>query len=568
MTREILQPAVEATSPSSRPLPGSAPSGAFSMVSRATDAGWSALTGRLPLPLTVIAWGVLILFVALVFLARLAGGTLMLDEGFLLTYPWLMIHGMLPYRDFWAGYPPGGYAVLALVFRIFGESQVIERVTGAVFWVAIILLVNRMLTGSWFRFSLLGAPTVATLLFFGGSQPFALVMSIPFLLAGLWFVRRPPLAALFFLIAALFRWEAGVIGVIALSLHTVLLSLNARRLCLRDFLTGSVLLLVALALAATVLQAMSGGRAIDQFVVYQIVTGQPGRTLALVPPTYKATLLPLALLVLLGPPIMGLVAWLRRSPFLVATNLALMGDALQFLHRADSFHLTFAAVVIVPWLLYSLAELFAPSTRQEVRRAAGVRSGRIRWDVWAGATVLVIGLYIGGYISLRFAYGAARTVRSVAAHGVPYTVHLGSRTIVANYPIEAQDTAAVARYLTRYAAPRERIFVGLTDNRRTMDNPMALYFVLDRRPCSEYVEFEPGLESASGVQRQIIGSLAGCSWVVLWKRGFTYEPNTSHDFGSNLLNVYLRQHYRTVLNNATYQLRRRCTGAGSTCGGG
>jgi len=538
------------------------------MASRATDAGWSALTGQLPVPLTVLAWIALILFFALVFLARLAGGTLMLDEGILLTYPWLMNHGFLPYRDFWGGYPPGAYAVLALVFRIFGESQVIERATGAVFWVAIILLVNRMLTGSWFRFSLLGAPSVAALLFFGGSQPFALTMSVPCLLAGLWFVRRPPLAALCFLIAAMFRWEAGVVGLIALGLYALLLSLNARRLCLRAFLTGSVLLLLALALGAALLQAMSGGRAIGQFVVFQIGVGQAARTLALVPPGYGVKLLPLALLVLLGPPIMALVAWLRRSPLLVATNIALMGDALQFLHRADSFHLSFVAVVIVPWLLYSLAELFAPPRRQEARRAAGVRSGRTRWDVWAGAMVLVIGLYLGGYISLRFAYGAARTVRSLAVHGNPNTVHLGSRSIQANYPIEAQDTAALARYLTRHAAPRERIFVALTDNRRTMDNSTALYFVLDRRPCSDYVEFEPGLESARGVQRQIVGSLAQCRWIVLWKHGWAYEPNTSHNFGSSLLNVYLQQHYRTVLDNATYQLRRQCSAAGSNCGGG
>jgi len=76
------------------------------------------------------------------------------------------------------------------------------------------------------------------------------------------------------------------------------------------------------------------------------------------------------------------------------------------------------------------------------------------------------------------------------------------------------------------------------------------------------------LESASGVQRQIIGSLSQCRWIVLWKHGWQYEPNTSHNFGSNRLNVYLQQHYRTVLNNSTYQLRRRCTGAGSNCGGG
>lgn len=42
------------------------------------------------------------------------------DEGAALTGAWRLGSGEWPYRDFWTAYPPGQYAVLGLLFELFG----------------------------------------------------------------------------------------------------------------------------------------------------------------------------------------------------------------------------------------------------------------------------------------------------------------------------------------------------------------------------------------------------------------------------------------------------------------
>src|SRR6185437_16291093 len=50
------------------------------------------------------------------------------DES-LLQYGGLRVmHGMMPYRDFWTLYPPGGYYTLAAAFHVFGVNALSDRV--------------------------------------------------------------------------------------------------------------------------------------------------------------------------------------------------------------------------------------------------------------------------------------------------------------------------------------------------------------------------------------------------------------------------------------------------------
>jgi hypothetical protein len=49
------------------------------------------------------------------------------DEAILLVFPEQLLSGRLPHRDFFTVYGPGGYSVLALVFKVFGTSVSAER---------------------------------------------------------------------------------------------------------------------------------------------------------------------------------------------------------------------------------------------------------------------------------------------------------------------------------------------------------------------------------------------------------------------------------------------------------
>jgi len=54
------------------------------------------------------------------------------DEGIVLTGADRILHGEVPYRDFFSFYTPGSFYLAALVFRIFGDSLVVARISLAI----------------------------------------------------------------------------------------------------------------------------------------------------------------------------------------------------------------------------------------------------------------------------------------------------------------------------------------------------------------------------------------------------------------------------------------------------
>lgn len=51
------------------------------------------------------------------------------DEGVAMYGAHTVLHGGLVYKDFWTGYGPAQFYLLALIFRIFGESMIVGRIT-------------------------------------------------------------------------------------------------------------------------------------------------------------------------------------------------------------------------------------------------------------------------------------------------------------------------------------------------------------------------------------------------------------------------------------------------------
>ena len=69
------------------------------------------------------------LFLSLIFLALNSNYTFNIyDEGVAVTGAMRILHGEIPYRDFWTMYAPGQYYFLAGLFKFFGQSLLIERI--------------------------------------------------------------------------------------------------------------------------------------------------------------------------------------------------------------------------------------------------------------------------------------------------------------------------------------------------------------------------------------------------------------------------------------------------------
>jgi hypothetical protein len=75
------------------------------------------------------------------------------DESLLQYGAVRVLHGLMPYRDFWTLYPPGGYYTLAAAFRLFGVTALCVRmifvVANAISAIAIIYILDRLTERRW-----------------------------------------------------------------------------------------------------------------------------------------------------------------------------------------------------------------------------------------------------------------------------------------------------------------------------------------------------------------------------------------------------------------------------------
>src|SRR5215472_12274296 len=73
------------------------------------------------------------------------------DEGIVLQGAERVLRGELPYRDFFTFYTPGSFYLIAFIFRVFGDSLVMARVSlaisGATCALVTYLLVRRVCSG-------------------------------------------------------------------------------------------------------------------------------------------------------------------------------------------------------------------------------------------------------------------------------------------------------------------------------------------------------------------------------------------------------------------------------------
>src|SRR5437867_1452414 len=95
---------------------------------------------------------------------------LIYDEGLAAYGAQEVMHGSIPYRDFWALYPPGQFYTLAGVFSLFGASLLVERLWSCLIQavlVCVLFLLAEALAGPWLALLLSG-----TYLFIFGNSGF------------------------------------------------------------------------------------------------------------------------------------------------------------------------------------------------------------------------------------------------------------------------------------------------------------------------------------------------------------------------------------------------------------
>lgn len=529
------------------------------------DVAIAAAEGRCSRSVTVAGWSIYALMLAL-----LAGQVFLpvdpQDEGQWLTYPWLIAHGRMPYRDVWMTYPPATYLMLALLMKAGTPGIVAARGVGLLSRAVYPLLVGRVVTGSWRRFSWLAIPLTFCALF-GASDIMAYpwILAMPLVFMGFAAVGTRPLssAALFF-VAGTFRFEFAAAGFAALAAYAALNAL-LRRPYRRAALAAALLLLSSLSFFA-LLNWVTAGYAFRDIFLDQLGPVQRGRFMALWPPTFGPIAVPLALVTFVGPPLAAAAALRVRRPDLAAAHLGVIVLMSHYYQRAERAHLYGVAAIALPWLLVSLLSLAGDgpdSTRPgRVGPAAGAEHLVARFARGAAAWVMVpialwMALILAGYAAYVSPLSPLAT-NNVGTLGARI-VSAGVRATIDRDAGEARDDRAVIAYLDAHALPGQSVFIG-PRRLRIPNTRTDLYYLLPVPPASRYLEIQPGLEAQPAIQRQIIGRLRSCAWVLLLHGGQFYRFATGpYPVPHPLLDQYVAHHYRMVLRNPTYLLLRRRT---------
>jgi hypothetical protein len=513
-----------------------------------------------------------------------------MEEGFMLVFPEIVLHGAIPNRDFLHLYGPGSLWALAGAFKVFGVSLLTERLFGLGQQLAIVFGVYA-LTRRWGRIiAVAGAVTSALIIIPFGLTALAWVggvgLGVLGLAAGLHArgrdaddsgdrnARRWALTAGVLLgVAVLFRLDL----ILAVGLSSVALVRGMRPERVKRLLLG---LAIGIAPYAIHIATAGLGNVWRGMVVDPVFHLRGGRSLPIPPPwshvdgfLQRAGLLQQLHWPVPGPRasqqlflwfflLLGVIAfllvegWLAvradkaslRARTLLVVALFSLGTLPQALQRVDSAHFAWVSAVpfgMLPVALFELARRVAP------------RVAPRRLSLAAGAAVLaLVILVLPAFTATRYADYALQTFD---VHRHSYKIEHDGRVFYYGKQDRATAANMVIAAAARISRPGQRLFVGPGDLRKTPYSDAYLYYELgDLVPATYYIEMDPGVANTahSGLDKQ----LASADIVILSKIWDNWsEPNDSRKVGSDKsVKVLARDfcHVGTYLD--LYELYRKC----------
>ncbi|MEX2292562.1 MAG: hypothetical protein WD691_02140 [Acidimicrobiales bacterium] len=517
-----------------------------------------------------------------------------MEEGFMLTFPEMVLAGKVPNRDFLHLYGPGSLWVLAAVFAVVGVSLAAERSVGYLQQLGVALGLYRLLR-PWGPLVATGGGCLGVLLIITPSGLSAMAWTGGVAL-GLWAVsygldagdltnddrrrsQRAFMAGLLAGAALLYRLDLLLaIGASGLAVRP-LLDQPRRRRAVQGLVAGCSPYLIHLAIAGpwTVL---------DGLVLQPVLDLRAGRHLPLPPSPerYDGFLqgagaldqppwpLPapsgprqlwLWFFALLAVGVVLLVAGYisrRRTGEARLLVLALFSVGLfpQAIQRPDSTHLAWVGCVAFAVL---------PAAVIELRRAwstSGTGRSWIPGAIAVGVPAVVLVVAAPFYTFRSYAEATAQSLGYRRTEGL--IEHHGRR-----FPYKRADAVAAVNEMLpvvdALTTPGDRLVVGPGDLRLTPYSEAFLYFLLpDLVPGTRYVEMDPGIANAadSGLAEEI----AAADVIILSTiRDDWNEPNESRRFGSDEPNQVLRKEFCLVRSfgvdpfdpdRGLYELYLRC----------
>jgi hypothetical protein len=478
------------------------------------------------------------------------------DEGNVLCGAQRVLHGAVPYRDFWSCYAPGQFYLLAALFSFFGESSSVLRFLDVVVRSGIAVccffvlrcFVPRAVAYTCFGVILLWLWTI-------GCPGAAVFTATFFIMASLLLLtyaterKRASLVALAgFLagLAVLFRHDLGLANVALITGATFLLAVRGSSRHgdasphVRDVMRYLGFALIPVVAMFSALCFAAGFQdVVDQLIRFPLSTFAEYRALPY-PPLASAwpdqyvyyvrhhlifrtsfVLIPACLLAGLaasGSAILKRVDLQGREMGMVLLSATGLAFVPQVLVRSDFLHLfpLVLPAIMIAYLSYSFF---------------GSRFRVVGIALLLGATV---------YFALPFGDYSPKFTGEIA-------------------PATGQINELIAALKARKG--EGSLYVGVENHDRMTANEAGLYFLTGGRFGTKYHELHPGVVTTRRVQEEIVRDLRNHDVrCVVLSAGFWEEPNESRiDHGANVLDSTIAAEYTAVERIGQYTLRERAT---------
>jgi hypothetical protein len=503
------------------------------------------------------------------------------DEGIVLTASMRVAAGQLPHRDFYSIYGPAQLYILAGLYRLFGESILVERLLD-LFFRALLVASVYTVASSYFRRSVAACTSLVTLvwlfgLYFASAGSAVIPVSLFNLISTAFIIpvftrtistRRIFAAGAIAGLATLFRYDTGIalLGIHACVIAIgICIRLKAKRLrafmsAFWPYLPGFAL--VTLPPALYYLSVASLHPLVHDIILFPSRYYHSARNLPFPAITLKgfdnfAVYLPIAVV---GISLYAVVAerlrardnkasaqseleQQRRCGFLIAFSLLALVMYFKAFVRLGLVQMYLA---ITPSLLLAAA-LF--QQRFTFRRPVRISIILVVWlsllsPAWCSLREITIMYQQHSSLPQSVWSAARRTTRAIETTWCR-TTNSATRGLCF---LPEDDRIQTVEFIDSHTRPDQKIFVGVTHHDRIFINDNLIYFASHRLPATRWSHFDPDLQNRYDIQVQIVQEFEVNTppYVVLDSEfDRMNEPNdSSRSSGVTLLDEYLHKNYQ------------------------
>jgi hypothetical protein len=528
------------------------------------------------------------LWILLVLLAPIKTPFYYYDEGFAVFNATRVMDGDVPYRDFWAIYPPGQFYALAAIFRIFSTTLLVARIYDTIVRFVIVISVYLIAKKTTTRPLALLVCIVTTILL--ASALFYAYAVFPSLALGLLSIlsllehvntgqrRWLLLTGILIGIATLFRWDIGLYTGISVVLAVILFHcfgiVQEAKSPIKALFATSELLVILLGAALLIVLPCYGylgfrsgfNNLWTQVVIFPTTVLHDVRWKPY--PTILPSIFPFTVGISAfrntNPELLN---WLQFYLPLVLYGIAFSYYGLSFLKKRITFntpHFGTTALTILGILLFAQALnrcdyihvvpssiiaflVIIPLVHNFV---ISIKNLAIKYSFLLLFTSLVF-LYILSPIEIFLS--STKNFSPLRCYS-----HLDRASCI----YISRDQEQAVEYIRTHTLDGESIFVGNRRHDLISVNDIGFYFLSNRPSATKYHDLFPGVATTRSVQEVIVYDIESknVNWIVLVNEPESEEPNASAvSSGVHFLDDFIRSKYVPVAEFGDYGIWKRVT---------